>query len=431
MGGEHPDPLPSLRSLAFLPPFEPLPLPALESSQALRVSELLQDLRRWISEGFSYVRVCGELSNLKDHRSGHLYFILKDEKSQLRGVMFRMDRRYLPFTLKEGMEVVIEGEIELYALRGEISLIARRIEPVGTGELLAALRALKERLEREGLFLPERKRPLPFYPRLVGVVTSPQGAAIHDILKVSRRRHPGIDLILSPSRVQGVGAELEVVEGLRRLYPKKPDVIILARGGGSSEDLWTFNTEVVVREVSNSPVPLVSAVGHENDYTLCDFAADARASTPSAAAEMVFPSRKELSDRVSRDRREMVHRIEMILRERRLVLSRLNREIPSPHFLWERTKHRYQFVYSRFHESWRLYWEHLRERLRSQAAVLNALNPLHLLARGYAVVYDESGRVLRSTASVRAGERIIIRLGNGKILGRVEGVEAPTPEGSQ
>jgi exodeoxyribonuclease VII large subunit len=398
-------------------------LPLTDPSSPAKVSDLLRDLGDWIREGFSYVRVIGELSNLKPHRSGHLYFTLKDEYAQIRGVMFRTDLRHLPFTLEEGMEVVIEGEIELYPPRGELNLIARRIEPVGEGALMAALLKLKERLEKEGLFSPELKRPLPFYPRCVGVVTSPLGAAIRDILKVSRRRHPGIDLIISPTRVQGIGAELEVVEGLRRLYARRPDVIILARGGGSREDLWTFNTEIVVREVAESPVPLVSAVGHESDYTLCDLAADARASTPSSAAEIVFPSREELIGRIRRDREGLRMAVMGHLREKHLLLERFRSGIPTPRTLLERMKGRYELIRTRFFEGFSLSWNRKREKLSGITARLSTLNPLSLLKRGYAIAYGSGGQLLRRAGDVSPGERVTLRLGEGKLYARVEGKE--------
>lgn len=397
--------------------------PHSEASPLPRVSELLRELNRVLEDNFAWVRVAGELSNLKSHRSGHLYFVLKDEEAQIRGVMFRLDRRYLPFVLEEGMEVVVEGELEIYPARGELTLIARRIEPLGLGALLQALKELRERLEKEGLFAPERKRPLPFYPRRVGVVTSPQGAAIQDILRISRRRNPGIDILISPTRVQGIGAEEEVVAALKRIYKTPVDVIILARGGGSVEDLWTFNTEIVVRAVAQSPVPLVSAVGHETDTTLCDLAADLRASTPSAAAELVFPSLQELRERIAREGRELALRIQTGLHERWLILKGLKGSLPSPRLLWEQKKERLKQVQERFRELTLLFLERKRYRLAHMAATLNTLNPLTLLERGYAIVWDEGEHIVTRAGSLSPGARMRIRFHDGEVLGRVSEVK--------
>jgi exodeoxyribonuclease VII large subunit len=263
---------------------------------ALSVSELTAQIKAALELDFSSVWVSGELSNVSRPHSGHVYLTLKDEGAQIRGVLWRSVASQLAFELRDGLEVVCRGGIDVYPPRGAYQLIIRRIEPLGVGSLQLALRQLQQKLAAEGLFDPQHKKPLPRFPRRIALVTSPTGAAIRDFLEVLRRRWPGVDVLVIPARVQGEGAAADLVRGIRAAnsLPDSPDVLVVARGGGSLEDLWCFNEEPVVRAIYASRIPVVSAVGHEIDVTLSDLVADVRALTPSEAAELVVPSSEEL-----------------------------------------------------------------------------------------------------------------------------------------
>jgi exodeoxyribonuclease VII large subunit len=256
--------------------------------RVLRVSELIAVLRDVVEAAVGRVWVVGEVSNLRRAASGHSYFTLKDDGAQLRAVLFRGDAARLRFELEDGLEALLFGDVSLYVARGELRMVVREVEPRGIGALRLAFEQLRARLDAEGLFAPERKRPLPAVPRTVGVVTSLAGAALHDVLEVSGARWPSLPLLVAGSRVQGAGADLEIIEALQMLA-SRPDVevILLVRGGGSLEDLWCFNSEVLAQAIARCPVPIVAGVGHETDVTIADLVADARAPTPSAAAALV------------------------------------------------------------------------------------------------------------------------------------------------
>jgi len=256
----------------------------------LTVTELTTQIRLSLEQAFPELWVQGEVSNLRTPSSGHLYFTLKDQTSQIRAVLFRGVANQLRFALRDGLQVIVRGRLNVYEVRGDYQIILEYLEPKGIGALQLAFEQLKEKLEREGLFDSARKRPLPFFPRKVGIVTSPSGAAIQDMLTVMKRRCPVLSVLIYPVAVQGEGAAEQIAEAIAILGRRRDvEVIIVGRGGGSLEDLWCFNEEIVVRAIAESKVPVVSAVGHEIDFTLADFAADYRAPTPSAAAEVVSP----------------------------------------------------------------------------------------------------------------------------------------------
>jgi exodeoxyribonuclease VII large subunit len=277
-------------------PFEPVP-----SRRILSVTELTVGVRDLLETQFSEVWVEGELSNCKTWNTGHLYFTLKDPSSQVRGVMFRSALRYLKFKPSDGLTVVARGRVSVYEPKGEYQLVCEHLEPRGLGALQLAFEQLKKRLQGEGLFDAARKRPLPALPRKIGIVTSLEGAAIRDIINVLGRRYVNVQMVIRPARVQGEGAALDIARGLRAIG-RVPgvDVVIVGRGGGSIEDLWAFNEEVVARAIALSPVPVISAVGHESDVTIADFVADLRAATPSAAAEIVVAAKDEFCSRIDR-----------------------------------------------------------------------------------------------------------------------------------
>src|SRR3954466_14112133 len=282
-------------------PAQPQPAPSPQPRRVLSVTELTVRVRDLLEQEFFEVWVEGELSNCRVWNTGHLYFTLKDGSSQVRAVIFRSALRYLKFTPADGLRVVARGRVSVYEPKGEYQLVCEHLEPHGLGALQLAFDQLKKRLQAEGLFDAGRKRPLPALPRKIGIVTSLDGAALRDIIKVLRRRHPNAHLLIRPTRVQGEGAAAEIAEALRAIVKVAGvDVVIVGRGGGSFEDLIAFNQEPVARAIAAAPVPVVSAVGHEVDVTIADFVADLRAPTPSAAAELVVTAKDEFCARVSR-----------------------------------------------------------------------------------------------------------------------------------
>jgi exodeoxyribonuclease VII large subunit len=397
-----------------------LPL-AVPEVRALSVSELARRIREVLEDGLSDVWVVGEISNLRRPASGHLYFRLKDRQAQIAAVMFRSAHQTLPFRPEDGMRVVVRGHVNLYDVRGDLQLYVDTLEPRGLGSAQLALEQLKRRLAGEGLFAPERKRPLPVCPRAVGLVTALGGAAVRDMLAVLEARWPSARVIISPVRVQGKGAAPEICTALAALNAVDGvDVVIVGRGGGSVEDLWAFNEERVARAIAASRVPVVSAVGHEIDVTVADLVADCRAPTPTAAAAMVVPDRQELGDRLGGvhaaltaavERRlrlaaERLRACELRLRDPRHVLANLRQRIDE---LGERAGHAVER---------RLHWAG--ERLRATEQRLAALSPLAVLERGYSIVRREDGSVVRRARDVSLGEALDVLLSEGRLQARVE-----------
>src|SRR5262250_1886468 len=266
----------------------------------LTVSELTARIRDLLARNFTDIFVQGEISNCREAQSGHIYFTLKDDRAQIKCVFFKQQQRGVKFRPEDGLQVTVRGTISVYEQRGEYQIYVESIEPVGLGALQLAFDQLKKRLEAEGLFATERKKPLPVLPSRIGLITSPSGAAVRDVVRILTRRFPNVHLTLFPVRVQGEGAAQEVVKALKFFNAKKfVDVLILARGGGSLEDLWAFNEEIVARAIADSEIPIISGVGHETDFTIADFVADVRASTPSAAAELVVQTRREFDKHIA------------------------------------------------------------------------------------------------------------------------------------
>src|SRR5215470_6401464 len=268
--------------------------------QILTVSELTSRIRNLLARNFTDIFVQGEVSNCREAQSGHMYFTLKDDRAQVRCVFFKQQQRGIKFRPEDGLQVTVRGTISVYEQRGEYQIYVEKIEPVGLGALQLAFDQLKKRLEAEGLFAAERKKPLPLLPSRIGLITSPRGAAVRDVIRILRRRFHNVHLTLFPVRVQGEGASTEIVRAIRHFdRTKLVDVLILARGGGSLEDLWPFNEEEVARAVATCSIPIISGVGHETDFTIADFVADVRASTPSAAAELVVQTRREFDKHIA------------------------------------------------------------------------------------------------------------------------------------
>ena len=433
----------------------------LEPPCPLTVTELTAEIKQLLERRFAEVWIEGEISNFKRHSSGHWYFTLKDDGAAVRCASFRNANRYIRFEPEDGLGVRVRGRLSLYEPRGEYQIIVSSIEPVGIGALQLAFEQLKERLGHEGLFEAERKRLLPLLPRRVGIVTSPTGAALRDMLRVLGRRNRAVSILIAPAKVQGEGAAAEVAAAIERLGASGlVDVIIAGRGGGSLEDLWAFNEEVVARAIAASPVPVVSAVGHETDFTIADFAADVRAATPSAAAEIVAASASELADAIGRRRgatleavryrilgarsevrdlkysqpmTDVPHGLTRLMqvssdardaiidvartavsgaRDRSHALGRSVRGFdPRRRILQEAA--RLQGLQGRIGESARLAIDLRRASLARAAGALSSLSPLEVLARGYSIVRDTSGRIVRSVDQVRAGDRITVRVADG------------------
>lgn len=428
----------------------------------LTVSELNQETRRLLESSFPLVWVEGEISNLTNARSGHLYFTLKDRDASVQAAMFRNRNMHLDFTPKEGMQVLIRAKVTLYEPRGNFQLIAEHMEEAGAGALQRAFEALKRRLAEEGLFDTEHKQSLPLLPRCIGVVTSPTGAAIRDILSVLKRRFPAIPVILYPVQVQGSGAAQQIANTIHSANQRQEcDVLIVGRGGGSMEDLWAFNEEVVARAIYASELPIVSAVGHEIDFTISDFVADLRAPTPSAAAESLSPDQDEYQQRLQSLQRRLSSSAGQTLQRGSNRLHHLQQRLRHPGQRLQELSQRLDELDSRLQQAQKrsqqqaaLKLEHLQHRLqlhnplhriqrqtqglaesrhRLIAAMnhrqkdqhqrlagllraLDAVSPLAVLARGYAIASEhESGKIIHSNIQAQQGDRIDIRLHQGRL----------------
>jgi exodeoxyribonuclease VII large subunit len=393
-----------------------------------RVSELAAGLRELLEEEVGRVLVVGEISNLRRASSGHCYFTLKDDQAQLRAALFRSAAVRLPFDPEDGLEVVVEAEVTLYAARGDLQLVVRHMEPRGQGALQLAFEQLRARLEAEGLFDVAKKRPLPAWPRRVGVVTSPFGAALHDVIEVSGRRMPAVPLLLAPARVQGDGAEHELAAALAALARVEDvDVILLVRGGGSLEDLRPFNTERVARAIVASRVPVVSGVGHEVDLTIADLAADARAPTPSAAAALALPDGAAWQGRVLALRRRLAGaagtRVARAGRRLAQLAGSLRAHAPAARLAARRA--RLDTLARALEREGAQAVALRRERLAALAAHLDALSPLAVLGRGYAIARAADGRVLRSAREVAPGDALTLRLHEGEVEATATRIREP------
>lgn len=409
-----------------------------------------------LETAFPALWVEGEISNFHRHSSGHLYFTLKDAKSQLRAVMFRFEARKVAFELKDGLKVLCRGRINVYEPRGEYQMVADLIEPKGKGALQLAFEQLKEKLRAEGLFDPGRKKKLPVRPRTIGIVTSPRGAAIADILRILERRYARLHIILYPAKVQGEGAAEDIVEGID-ILGRIPgiDVLIVGRGGGSIEDLWAFNEEKVARAIYRSPVPVISAVGHEVDFTIADFVADIRASTPSAAAEMVIETEKAwaekieaLGERAARAFRysleQQANRISALTHHRifqgyRIRILNLEQRVDDLETrAWKALRAERQSI-AESKAAVVLAGERIRNRMTEKlkalgsrwetlSAGLNGLSPLNILKKGYTLCWREKDlSLVREAGEVAAGEGVIVSFARGELSCRVTGVDAERP----
>ena len=432
------------------------------------VRDLVAAVRTHLEREYSDTWVEGEISNFRAHDSGHLYFTLKDENSQIRIVMFRSQARLLRFRPENGMQVVVRGRVTIYEDRGELQISAEYLEPKGAGALQIAFEQLKAKLEAEGLFDSARKKPIPALPRRIGVVTSPQAAALRDILNILQRRHHSASVLIFPAQVQGEAAPLEVTAGIRYFnQARNVDVIIVARGGGSAEDLAAFNHEGLARAVAASEIPVISAIGHETDFTIVDFVADRRAPTPSAAAEIVILTQEELANQIQglhdRLQKAVSYRLLMarqgftelaqhgafgrimdVIHRRQQKLDELsNRLAHAQRDIFERSRRRFEALAAAVrHYDARRVLAGIRQQLDSRmnaitaaartlllqrrarldqlSGQIEALSPLAVLDRGYALVFDSSGRLIKDAKKVKLGQEISARLAQGSLVATVK-----------
>jgi len=392
------------------------------NAHILTVTQLTTQIKNLLEGTFPDVWVEGEISNLTVPQSGHAYFTLKDEQSQVKAVLFRSSQRHLKFTLQHGMQVICRGRVSVYEPRGEYQVIIEYVEPRGVGALQKAFEELKARLDKEGLFALERKKPLPLLPRRIGIVTSPTGGAIRDILRVIRRRHPKMDILVYPVPVQGTDAPPAIVEAVQYFNREKNvDVMIVGRGGGSLEDLWAFNEEAVARAIYGSRIPVISAVGHETDYTIADFVADLRAPTPSAAAEMVVESEAHLRENVLSLESRLASSIRQELEQRKATVHHALRLLSDPRKRLEQFGQRVDELLGRIGLGLRHHVRRDRALLTSLTGALDHLNPLGILSRGYSVTRSvPRGAIIKSAAEVNDGDLLRTTLHNGEIVSRVE-----------
>ncbi len=373
------------------------------------------------------VYIGGEISNFTNHyKSGHLYMSLKDEGALVKAVMFRGQASKLAFRPENGMKVIVRARVSLYEKDGAFQLYIEEMQPDGVGALQIAYEQLKKKLAAEGLFEDSRKRPLPRYPSRVGVITSPTGAAVRDILNVLGRRYPLAKVVFHPVLVQGEGAPAQLIDALERFNrAKAADVLIMGRGGGSIEELWAFNDEGVARAVVASRIPVISAVGHETDFTICDFAADLRAPTPSAAAELAVPDQQQLIQLVAqyRQRMEQTMRQQVTVGGQALAALQAKRCLSNPLFFVEEQGMRLDYLTKAFVSAARMQTTQADRRLTAAAAKLDALSPLKVLSRGYSIGYGERGQVIQHTGDTAPGEAIRWKLADGQLYCTVDRIE--------
>lgn len=430
--------------------------------------DLVSAARTHLEREYSDIWVEGEISNFRAHDSGHLYFTLKDRDAQIRSVMFRTQARLLRFRPENGMQIMLRGRVTVYEDRGELQLVAEYLEPKGAGALQIAFEQLKAKLETEGLFDAARKKLIPALPRCIGIVTSPQGAALRDILNILRRRHHSASVLIFPAQVQGEAAALEVSAGVKYFNrTNNVDVIIVARGGGSAEDLAAFNHEGLARAIASSQIPIISAVGHETDFTIVDFVADLRAPTPSAAAELVIRSRQEIEEQAESLRMRLARaiRYRLLMAKQTLTeaaqqgaFARMMDGINQRQQKLDDLTYRLEKSERRLIEQNRRRWERAsaavrhydarrvlagigkdlasqtgnlaaairnmllvhKSRLERLQLQLQALSPVAILERGYALVFDESGKLVKDTTQVEVGDEISARLARGTLTARIE-----------
>lgn len=386
------------------------------------VSQITSLIKEILETSFRTITIEGEISNWRPSSSGHIYFTLKDNVSQIKAVIFRSAAYKLSFSPKDGDKVRCTGNLTVYAAQGNYQIVVSKMEPAGTGNILQMLEERKQKLAAEGLFDSEKKRPLPLFPKTIGVVTSPTGAAIRDILNIAKRRNPKINIIVLPAIVQGDGAAQTIIRMIEIAnFYKLCDILIVGRGGGSLEDLLPFSEENVVRAVSSSNIPVISAVGHEIDWALCDYAADFRAPTPSAAAEMAIPVLEDIKIELQDYKEDLYNNINRIVKNTRLLIKSFN-----PDSLEIKFRNIQQPLLNRFENAKINLFENIKNKIKdyrniisNSKTILENASPQTILDRGYSMVTDKKGNVIRNENQVSAGDEIKITLAKGKLSASV------------
>ena len=386
------------------------------------VSQITSLIKEILETSFRTITIEGEISNWRPSSSGHIYFTLKDNVSQIKAVIFRSAAYKLSFSPKDGDKVRCTGNLTVYAAQGNYQIVVSKMEPAGTGNILQMLEERKQKLAAEGLFDSEKKRPLPLFPQTIGVVTSPTGAAIRDILNIAKRRNPKINIIVLPAIVQGDGAAQTIIKMIEIAnFYKLCDILIVGRGGGSLEDLLPFSEENVVRAVSSSNIPVISAVGHEIDWALCDYAADFRAPTPSAAAEMAIPVLEDIKIELQDYKEDLYNNINRIVKNTRLLIKSFN-----PDSLEIKFRNIQQPLLNRFENAKINLFENIKNKIKdyrniisNSKTILENASPQTILDRGYSMVTDKKGNVIRNENQVSAGDEIKITLAKGKLSASV------------
>lgn len=396
---------------------------ALETRKIYTVSEVTRDIKVLLEDSFPALWLEGEISNYHRSAAGHIYFTLKDERAQIAAVMFRGSNHRLRFEPEDGLHVIVHGQISVYEARGQYQILLDHIEPKGVGALQLALEQLKKRLEEEGLFDEAHKKEIPTLPRKVGVVTSPQGAVLHDILTIIKRRFPNMDVCVMPVRVQGEGSADEIAQAISAMNRRGDvDVLIVGRGGGSLEDLWSFNEEVVVRAIFASQIPVISAVGHETDFTLADLVADLRAPTPSAAAELAVPEKADLAATIESHRSGLLFALRENFKRLREQIRSLRKGLKDPRRFYREALQRIDDLEGRLLRAEKNLLERFRHRLKQAVGKLTVLSPKALLERGFAIAFPEGKETpIRSVRDVKSNDRIEIQLADGRLKAIVAG----------
>jgi len=388
------------------------------------VSELSEQIKSCLEKTIGAVWVSGQVSNLRQPVSGHLYFSIKDESSQIRCVLFDSTRRLLKFRIQDGMDVIIFGRVSVYKKSGDYQIIVDSAEPKGIGALQIAFEQLKKQLESEGLFDESRKKSIPFLPTIIGIVTSISGAALQDILNIIDRRFPTVHIIIYPVKVQGEGAKEEIAQAIDDFSQVSylPDVLIVGRGGGSVEDLWAFNEEIVARAISRSKIPVISAVGHEIDYTIADMVADKRALTPSEAAEIVLPVKLEIIEKLEHLHQELIDSLHYQIETSKSKLDVINKS-----YGWQTPQNKVREYYQRLDELSDKLTNYLKQKIETlslvisnKSAQLKSLSPLNILDRGYSITYTKDKGIIKSVKSVKQGDDVLTKLTDGEISSTVK-----------
>ncbi len=390
----------------------------LPERRILTVSDLTSLIKSDLEESFYDIWIEGEISNLRIPASGHSYLTLKDEASQIKAVLFKSSARNIKFELKDGIHIICHGRLTVYEPRGEYQIVIDLVEPRGIGALQLAFEQLKEKLAKEGLFDPERKRPIPLLPGKIGIITSPTGAAIRDMLNIINRRFANVHIIINPVPVQGEGAGIEIARAIEEMNEFEDiDVLIIGRGGGSLEDLWAFNEEIVARAIYNSRIPVISAVGHEIDFTISDFVADLRAPTPSAAAELVVKNKQDIIDNLYHIFLRLKNGIKAIFDAKRSALREEIRAMKDPATRINEYIQRIDDLSIRLSGGISRYLDGLKKQAEAVAGKLNALSPIAILSRGYSIAMKlPEMQIIKDAKEVQKGDEINIRLHKGEVI---------------